>query len=278
MFYGPDAPYVVYGSQSTISCLGQWIQDARALVPDDHLGPLELDAAPFANATELDRPPPRRQVEKNWFLFWDSDGRAHVHSDLLPTRAFAPLGADGSVGDNLGPQSAARDDVCLDRYVPKPQELESVHQATNSLAVTLCRRADPDCIPADDNTFILTVFQHKTYHDYHALYYSYPMLLQSKAPYSIHGIAEKPIWIHGRGPLTNKSKANQYYGRPEDEIPRNHTEMHYVTSISWKMHGQRSHGFIDDPLFVSFGIEDTAAGAIDVAAGDLLQDLALCGD
>jgi hypothetical protein len=33
---------------------------------------------------------------------------------------------------------------------------------------------------------------------------------------------------------------------------------------------------MDDMLFLGFGIEDSAPGALDVAAGDLLQDLAFC--
>jgi hypothetical protein len=52
--------------------------------------------------------------------------------------------------------------------------------------------------------------------------------------------------------------------------------MFYVTSLSWKGQGQRYHGYIDDVLFVAFGIEDEKSAAIDLVAGDLLQDLGFC--
>jgi hypothetical protein len=67
----------------------------------------------------------------------------------------------------------------------------------------------------------------------------------------------------------------QYQGR-EEYIPEGHTEMFYMTSMSWKRHDQKYHGYLDDVMFLAFGIEDTRAGAIDVLAGDLLQDLAYC--
>jgi hypothetical protein len=52
--------------------------------------------------------------------------------------------------------------------------------------------------------------------------------------------------------------------------------MLYMTSISWKTHGQKYHGFIDDTLFLAFGREDSDAGGIDVTAGDLLAELGTC--
>lgn len=277
MFYGPDSPYIVYGSQSTYGCLGLWIQNARMLISDFHPGHSDL-TMPFLNATELDRPPPRHGVEKNFFLFWDVLGESYVHHELHYDRVFAQLSmSDGTVGPDLAPQTASKDDVCLQKYVPKiGPDLESIHQATNSLAITRCRRTDDDCVPTDDNTYIMTIFQHKTYFGYHALYEPYVMLFQRKAPFAVHAISTKPIWIHGRGRLTRDTHAIFYEGRPDGEFPQGHTEMFYITSMSWKRHEQRYHGFIDDPLFLAFGIEDTRSGAIDILAGDLLQDLGLC--
>lgn len=36
------------------------------------------------------------------------------------------------------------------------------------------------------------------------------------------------------------------------------------------------HGYLDDEIVVTFGIEDQHAGGIDVVAGDLLQEIAYC--
>jgi hypothetical protein len=270
MCYGPDAPYILYGSQSSYSCIGIWIEDARMLLDDFHA---ERSVVPklFTHATELQRPPPVGGMEKNFFLFWD-----YAHHDIYPHRVFAQVEFDGSVGPNLGVNSASKDDVCLSMYMPAlAPELESIHQATNSLSITLCKRADPGCTPNASNTFIFTIFQHKSYHDWHGIYEPYVMVFQRDSPFEVHAISQRPIWIHGRGPLT-KETGSLLYSDPNKEIPSGHTEMFYVTSISWKTHGQKYHGYLDDPLFLAFGIEDTRAGLIDVLAEDLFSDLGYC--
>ncbi|KAK4946385.1 hypothetical protein LTR10_014583 [Elasticomyces elasticus] len=278
MFYGPDAPYIMYGSQSNHGCMGLWVQDARMLIPD--FQPDYSDSTqPFYDVTEVGRPPPRHGVEKNFFLFWDGQSEAYAHHELHVERVFARLFmSDGTVGPDLAPQVANEDNLCLARYLPKiePGAPESIHQATNSLAITLCKRADDECVPTDDNTFVMTIVQHKTYYGYHAVYEPYVVLFQRTAPFALHAISTKPIWIHGRGRLTRETHAVFYEDRPDGEIPQDHTEMFYVTSMSWKSHDQRYHGFIDDPLFLAFGIEDTRSGAIDILSGDLLQDLGSC--
>lgn len=275
MCHGPDAPYILYGSQSSYSCIGIWVEDARMLLDDFHA---ERSVVPklFTHATELQRPPPVGGMEKNFFLFWDSNNKAYVHHEIYPHRVFAQLEFDGSVGPNLGVNSANKDDVCLTMYMPKlAPELESIHQATNSLSITLCKRADPGCTPTTANTFIFAIFQHKSYHDWHGIYEPYVVVFQRDAPFEIHAISQRPLWIHGRGPLT-KDTHSLLYSDPEKEIPSGHTEMFYVTSISWKTHGQKYHGYLDDPIFLAFGIEDTRAGLIDVLAEDLFSDLGYC--
>ncbi|KAH0350729.1 hypothetical protein KCU83_g4768, partial [Aureobasidium melanogenum] len=275
MCNGPDAPYILYGSQSSYSCIGIWIEDARMLLDDFHA---ERTVVPklFTHATEVQRPPPVGGMEKNFFLFWDRENKAYVHHDIYPHRVFAQLNFDGSVGPNLAEQSASKDDVCLSMYMPTlaPQE-ESIHQATNSLSITLCRRVDPGCIATDTNTFIFTVFHHKSYHDWHGIYEPYVMVFQRFAPFTVHAISQRPIWIHGRNALTRDTQS-LLYSDPNKDIPEGHTEMFYVTSISWKTHGQKYHGYLDDPLFLAFGIEDTRAGLIDILAADLFTNLGYC--
>ena len=276
MFLGPDVPYIVYGSQSAYTCLGIWLEDVRMLLQDyEH----ERDVLPklFTHATELQRPPPIKEIEKNFFLFWDSDGKAYVHHDIYPQRVFAQLSYDGSVGPDLALESANKDNMCLSTYMPTlaPTE-ESIHQASNSLSITMCKREDPGCIPDATNTFIFTVFHHKSFHDWHGIYEPYVMLFQQTAPFAIHAISQRPLWIHGRTTLSKNTHAMLYENDPNKEIPANHTEMFYVTSVGWKTHGQKYHGYLDDPLFLGFGIEDSRAGIMDILAEDLFQDLGFC--
>lgn len=271
VFYGPRMPYSIFGSNSVFTCFGQWIQDMRVLVD------WGLDTYPkqeFKKATELQRPAPYAPIEKNWFVFWDRDEQMYAHYDIVPKRVFAKLDGNGSVGQDLAPLAAASDESCLAKYVPKVVEgLESIHQATNSLSITLCKRSD-GCEPSDSNTFILTIFHHKTFYYFHSVYEPHVMLFQQTAPFAVHAISKKPIWIHGRGGPGQGKKPPAF---PEDLANTwNQTEMVYVTSLSWKTQGQKYHGFMDDVMFLSFGIEDSRTAGIDVTAGDLLKDMGIC--
>ncbi|KAE8353179.1 hypothetical protein BDV28DRAFT_133628 [Aspergillus coremiiformis] len=275
VFYGPEAPYTIYGSNSQLTCFGQWIQDFRPLVDWKGDQDLFLDHG-FRQATELQRPRPYGAVEKNWFLFWDATGQAYVHYDVAPNRVFARLESDGSVGPDLAPLAVTTDQQCLSRHLPQLQDpgFESIHQATNSLTLTLCLRSDPQCQATDINTYILTIFQHKTFYSFHSVYEPYAMLFRRSAPFDLYGISTKPFWIAGRGTPGHGRKPATLTA--EESAAWNQTEMLYVTSISWKAQGQNYHGYLDDRLFIAFGREDEDTAGIDIVAGDLLQDLGLC--
>lgn len=263
VFLGPSGPYIIYGSNSEFTCLGQFIQDLRSLAPDWNMDPQRQSGVVFAHETELQRPPPWQTLEKNWFLFWDASGQMHVHHDIAPKRSFAQLDPDGSVGHDLGPSAGLWDEKCTRKFMPQlPPKLESIHQATNSLRITFCRRADPTCVPNESNTFIFIIYQHKTYYHYHSVYEPYVILFQQRAPYEIYAMSRRPIWIHGR----------------ERHPERDTSDMFYVTSMNWKQQGLNYHGYLDDVLMLAFGVEDERAAGIDVRAEDLLGDLGLCNE
>jgi hypothetical protein len=265
------APYIIYGSNSQYTCFGQWIQDFRLLTD----WPFEFfNEGLFTMPAEIQRPEPYRAVEKNYFVFWDKDNNTYAHYDVFPKRAFAKLGEDGSAGPDLAP-AAVGDEKCINKHVGTifskkdvPRDNESIHQATNSILITLCKRSDPACKVEDSNTFIMTIFQHKKFYNGHSVYDPYVMLFEQRAPFAIHGLSTKPFWISGRG-MPGKWKTEE--GKTMDQ-----TQMLYVTSMSWKKAGQKYHGYIDDVLFVLFGVEDAGTGGIDITAGDLLADIALC--
>ncbi|KAH6609237.1 hypothetical protein Trco_002583 [Trichoderma cornu-damae] len=258
VLYGPDAPYIVYGSNSRFTCFGQFMQDFRELV--DWRG-RETGPEDFLVGTELQRPPPWSAVEKNWFPFWDPAGRMYIHYDVAPKRAFAQVKADGSAGIDLAVFAEEEDGKCLAKYMPKLlRPLESIHQATNSLKITMCRRSDAICIANESNTFIFTIWQHKIFYGFHGVYEPYVMLFQEQAPFAVHAVSERPIWIHGR----------------QQHLDRGASDMFYVTSIAWKNSNLTYHGYLDDELFIGFGIEDRASGAIDMTAEALMSGLGFC--
>jgi hypothetical protein len=159
MFYGPEAPYIMYGSQSQHVCLGIWVQDVRMLLDAFHLERFAV-AKLFTGATEVHKPQPWQNIEKNFFFFWDLEGKAFVHHDLYPTRTFAQLDYDGKVGKNLALETASKDQQCMAQHMPNINpEWESVHQATNTLSITMCNRGR--CTPDANNTFVMHIFHHK---------------------------------------------------------------------------------------------------------------------
>ena len=265
VFYGPEIPYTIYGSNSFFTCFGQWISDFRILVD---WGIDTINEHEFRQHRELQRPMPWNAVEKNWFLFWDDSGQMFLHHEIAPARVFSKLELDGSVGPNLALTTSASDQECLKRFLP---ETGKIHQATNSLAITLCARSDQFCQPDATNTFVLFIVQQKTLQGLHPVYEPYVVLMRRLMPFEIYAVSSKPAWIFGRSIGAEKSDEDYSTGLLEDT-----SEMLYMTSISWKSHGQKDHGFIDDTLFLAFGREDSDAGGIDVTAGDLLAELGAC--
>ncbi|KAL6252995.1 hypothetical protein RBB50_000714 [Rhinocladiella similis] len=274
-FYGPTAPYLLYSGHSSYTCMGMWMEDLRMLVDDYRIE--SVLAKDFSKATEIQKPPPLKGLEKNFFLFWDNAGEAYVHSDLVPKRVFAKLSPDGSVGPDLAPVIEDSDKKCMKRYMPKPVLDEALmQQATNTLAITMCRRTDPKCVQNDQNTYIVNIFHYKSHFAGHSIYEPYVMLFQQTAPFAMHAISTKPLWIAGRSKFSKFTGAVNWQDR--EDYPENHSEMFYIRGMSWKSHGQKYHGYLDDVLFLTFGIEDSRPAAIDVMAADLLQDLGLCAN
>ncbi|KAL1872003.1 hypothetical protein VTK73DRAFT_1747 [Phialemonium thermophilum] len=275
VFWGPTRPYALFGSNSRFTCFGQWVQDFGDLMgwPTEfvpHGSHEEGDDVPFHVATEIQRCDGYQPLEKNFFLFWDRNGDVYVHYDIAPKRVFARLYADGSVGEDLAPLAAAPggsdgsgDDACLARLLPKPLgEHDSVHQATNSLAVTMCRRkSDPHCSVRDDNTFLFTVFHVKRVVGWRVRYEPYALVFRRDLPFRVHAASRLPLWLRGRAHREGVDG-----------------DMLYMVSMSWRDRTQRYHGFLDDVLFLSFGVDDKAAAGMDVRAEDVLAGLALCDE
>lgn len=275
VFYGPHRPYAIWGSNSAYTCFGMFIQDFRMLVDWG----FEVTGGEFRFVTELQRPDSYREIEKNFFIFWDSLDQMYVHHDIAPKRVFAKLEPDGSVGPNLADFSAWGDEACMAKYLPSPaaNAPEDIHQATNSISVTLCKRAEPDCEPNDFNTYIVTIVHHKAMHHLHGNYEPYVILFQRTAPFALHGISKRPLWINGRGKWHQPSETGTIDPNSEFVFDgKVEMEMFYVTSLTWKNPEQKYHGYADDTLFVGFGIEDSRTAAIDLKAEDLLQDIGFC--
>ncbi|EME43970.1 hypothetical protein DOTSEDRAFT_71693 [Dothistroma septosporum NZE10] len=264
VLYGPDYPFIVYGSQSHYACFGQWTQDFRLIMDWGVFRGNESNGTDrFQVPTEIQRPPPWGDMEKNFYFFWDFNKTMYVHHDTAPQRVFAKVEADGSVGADLSEHARPSDSFCWNKHTdlnPLPFTDEpkkaSIHQASNSLSITMCNRGE--CTPNASNTYIFSIYQHKIAAGLimHARYEPFVMMFRREAPFQVHAISEKPLWIRGRKELN---------------------EMIYVTSIGWKQAGLRYEGYLDDTVFVNFGIEDSRTASIDVLAADLVGgNLMMC--
>ena len=130
VFHGPEHPYTIYGGQSRHTCFGLWIQDLSTLV-----GPVNSDLfelPEFIQETEIQRPGHYGFMEKNYFVFWDQYNNIHAHYDIAPSRSFAKMAANGSVGENLGLESAKHDQKCMSRWMPVIDSKEESIQLDSS--------------------------------------------------------------------------------------------------------------------------------------------------
>ncbi|KAK3495280.1 uncharacterized protein B0T23DRAFT_404030 [Neurospora hispaniola] len=266
----------------------------------DEKGNEELRAAGVAVDEEKPEIAPGwSEVEKNWFVFWapplpldsgSSDSspdsshhkpqdqqqlQTYIHYDFYPHRSFALLHDDGSATAIPSSfMSAHSDEKCLSHFLPPLPSAEpvSIHQSTNSLRLTLCNRSEPTCVVTEENTYILTMIQYKTFYHFHSEYEPYVVLFSQKAPgFEVFGVSRKPLWIEGRK-------------REKGEEGQERTDMFYVTSVNWRdYHGDDEqgagyHGYLDDVLIIGFGIEDKESGGIDVLAGELVKGIGICSE
>lgn len=130
----------------------------------------------------------------------------YLYYDITPKRTFTKLDfnskdkSKGMAGGDITPLAAEHDKICIEKYMPPIHNpnVEFIHQATNSLAITLRKHSDSHCHKSAKNSYIFTIFQFKSYYS-HGVFEPYIMLFKQTPPFEIYGITSKPIWYHGRG-------------------------------------------------------------------------------
>lgn len=272
IFYGPNAPYLSYQVQAEYTCPGhntsthssQYIQDLRSLI---YLGTKPFATEAFTQTSRLGIPATAGNMDgKDWFLFWDINNQTYAHYSISPKRVYGKVERNSSVVKDMSTQLPASDANCLREYMPPTGRSASALQATNSLSITTCKRADEDCEVSASNTFIMAIFQHRIERGDTTSSEPYIILFDRTAPFATHGIGKRPLWIAGRGGKTE----------PNEVMDASKAQKLNIMSMSWKHSTQKYHGYADDVIHMAFGIEGKMTGVIDVVAGDLLEDLRLC--
>lgn len=283
------APLIIFTYQVDDEnlCQGMFIVDARAAVPEllPELGSYAKDMPAIRfeepvglrrQAPEGEEASPRYQREKNWAL--TQSDFSHDADDLMfmvePGKLYRYKSENEPVEDIGSKQESA----VQEPYPPNIDADEEtwhsdqatcvhdvmlsnnhVHQSTPMLSVTLCNRGQ--CTPTANNTVMIGMLQRRydppgvqsTWYDRHIAVYN------SEAPYNMISV----------------SKTLTYYGEGSKYIWTG--SMVYIKKDK-RYYFDRSHGYLDDEIWLSFGIGDAAPGWMDVKARDLVSGHYLCQD
>lgn len=217
--------YSVVYVRSRYACFGLWIIDLRSLYSPlqnllsssptrPSLGPLRS----YPTLTELTRNPPstRVSIEKNWLLFFSANGESYVQYELPSQstktqhpeprgRTFAKLLGNGLTTTNL---TDPWEQPCVqDLDAPKPANASTGssgksrkgtwHQATNSLRLILCNRADPTCHPTPAKTVFFAVIHRKFPNEFELplRYERFFIVWSASPPFHMLGISAHPLLL-----------------------------------------------------------------------------------
>ncbi|KAF5656755.1 hypothetical protein FHETE_10804 [Fusarium heterosporum] len=281
-------PLLIFTHQvdDEIMCQGQFLLDVRAAVPEfeEALGYEASSLLPpvrFQSPTRLHREAlpgqemhPRYQREKNWAL---AQSPFASDSELLvmvePGQLFRYTSSDTAVesvvntkdqqsaveapyplgAQNLEPWHS-RERTCIHDVM---LDNKHVHQSTPMLSVTLCNRGT--CEPDEENTVMVGMVQRRldpplspvTWYDRRIAVY------EATAPYRMISVSKK---------LT-------YHGESDGRYVWTGSMSYYTNQTVFP---PSNHGFLNDEVWLGFGIKDSAAGWLDIRARDLVADHYLC--
>ncbi|KAF9774229.1 hypothetical protein IL306_007799 [Fusarium sp. DS 682] len=268
-------------------CQGQFLVDVRAALPEleQVLGPdfsSRLPPIRFAEPTGLYREPapgqenhPRYQREKNWALAQSPFG---PDSELLMMVEPGELFRYKSADEPVEPIVATNDQLSAveEPYPPtaKPGKTwhgkkrktcihdvmlddSHVHQSSPMLSLTMCNRGA--CEPDEQNTVLMGIVQRRqdfpgasfTWYDRRIAVY------ESAAPYRMISVGKK-LTYHGESDLSYSWTGSMSYYTNQTQFPPS------------------NHGYLDDEVWLGFGVKDAAAGWLDVRAKDLIADHYMC--
>ncbi|RBR11212.1 uncharacterized protein FIESC28_09096 [Fusarium coffeatum] len=280
-------PLLIFTHQvdDEVMCQGQFIIDVRAAMPEleQALGAETAALLPpirFAEPTSLHREAPegeenhpRYQREKNWAL---AQSPFTSDQELLLMVEPGQLYRYTSAEDPVELVVSEKDQISIvqEPYPPTADKTwhsklsktcmhdvmldeRHVHQSSPMLSVTLCNRGT--CEPNEQNTIMMGIVQRRqdppnapfTWYDRRVAVY------ESAPPYRMISVSKK---------LT-------YHGESDGRYVWTGSMSYYTNQTVFP---PSNHGFLDDEVWLGFGIKDAAAGWLDVRARDLVADHYLC--
>ncbi|KAK9431336.1 hypothetical protein V1505DRAFT_309400 [Lipomyces doorenjongii] len=222
MFSPRGEPLMVVGNNGQSNCMGQFVIDLRVVVPGLNWK-MNLRHVPirYKELTELPRPV-YNEIEKNWFVMWDESNIGYVQHET-EHRSVSSLDAPPKKQVNIATSGIPKCLSGLKRQIKdRKSQANDIHQATNSLRVTLC---DFPCIPTIHNTVIIELMHMKYKNVYELFYRRYAIIMNVTAPFNIIG----------------RTGSLMYAGTDE-------RTMLYSVSITWDHEHHREHGEWDEEL------------------------------
>ncbi|KAK9452599.1 hypothetical protein V1511DRAFT_484696 [Dipodascopsis uninucleata] len=286
--YGEPLMLVSVNGKNT--CISQYIIDLRAVIPNlgRKLGISETEVPiAFSELTELTRDQAKK-FEKNWVVLYDQDNVAYVQHELGPTRSLTILQGSGS-GKNLLDKDKQETPQCIKELVPAENGSVDVeiHQATNSLRVTLC---EFPCEPNVHNTVLVSIFHIKYKNMAETTYKRYAAVMNATAPFNI--IARSPeLTISGGDEKTNFYAVSMVWDRSFWDHPTwseylkknkgDNTKYDPATSNdpidkSTSNTDDYYHGWISDMVVINFSIDELESAVIHTPMKDILDCLIFC--
>ncbi|KAK9375141.1 uncharacterized protein V1513DRAFT_443856 [Lipomyces chichibuensis] len=176
-------PLMVVGTNGLSNCMNQFVIDLRAVIPGLNWK-MKLHGVPirFKRLTELPRPK-YNEVEKNWFLMWDESNVEYVQHET-EQRSISAVSLPPEKQVNIALPAVQKCLSSLKKTLDSKQEANDIHQATNSLRVTLC---DFPCIPTIHNTVIIELIHVKYQNRFEFFYRRYAIIMNATAPFNIIG-------------------------------------------------------------------------------------------
>ncbi|KAK7203267.1 hypothetical protein BZA70DRAFT_283253 [Myxozyma melibiosi] len=193
-------PLMIVGAHGRSSCWSQFITDIRIFAPE--LGPkLNITHVPirFSKPTELPRDNDD-SLQKNWFLMFDENDVPYVHRSFMNRSLTSIEGLFNGAPTPEERKNALTDTSTpgclqdlLDTSVTDSQDFKSkIHQATNSLRVTLC---DFPCIPTIHNTVNIEIFHVKYQYNLEVFYRRFVVMMNITAPFEVVGRTNNLIYV-----------------------------------------------------------------------------------
>ncbi|KAJ8101186.1 hypothetical protein POJ06DRAFT_90545 [Lipomyces tetrasporus] len=207
-------PLMVVGTNGLSNCMNQFVIDLRIVIPGLSTK-MKLYGVPirFKKLTELPRPD-YNEIEKNWFLMWDESGIEYVQHET-EDRSISAVALPHDKQINIATPGDQKCVTSLKRRLGRKGQANNIHQATNSLRVTLC---DFPCIPTIHNTVIIELMHMKYMNRLELFYRRYAVIMNATAPFDIIG-----------------RTGNLMYAGTDENV------MLYTVSMAWDHEHYRQH-------------------------------------